>query len=154
MNQCAFLSGIRLQPPDSHTRKCCFYLQAPNPLIKKKKKNRPCSQRVGQDSPRADCTIPFHKEKFRWGWFCECWLPYHTYCQPNSVKLAWVILPCKKQPASCSFQKTQIMHHSCSHSTQKNNPVCSPGWFEAATLLLTQESCTYLVILPGIPTSR
>ena len=26
MNPCAFLSGLRLQPPCSHTKKCCFCL--------------------------------------------------------------------------------------------------------------------------------
>lgn len=26
MNPCAFLSGLRLQPPSSHTKKCCFCL--------------------------------------------------------------------------------------------------------------------------------
>ena len=26
MNPCAFLSGLRLQPPYSHTKKCCFSL--------------------------------------------------------------------------------------------------------------------------------
>ena len=152
MNQCAFLSSIRLQPPDSHTRKCCFYLQAPNPLLIKKKKK--IDHVVRELAKTAQEQIaPFHSIRKKFSGDGSVSVGCHTYCWPNSVKLHWVILPCKKQPASCSFQKTQIMHHSCSHSTQKNNPVCSPGWFEAATLL-TQESFTCLVVLPGIPTSR
>ena len=42
------------------------------------------------------------------------------------------------------------MHQSYCHNAQKNDPVCFPGWFEAASLL-SQEEYTDFAILPGIP---
>ena len=40
------------------------------------------------------------------------------------------------------------------YNEQKYDPVCFPGWFEAATIQLSQEEYTDFAIVPGFPASR
>ena len=85
--------------------------------------------------------------------FCECWLSYLLLALFGETGLG-VAFPVKKWPTACFFQATKIMDQSGCYNAQKNDPVCFPGWFEAATLLLSQEDHSDFAIWPGIPALR
>jgi len=49
-------------------------------------------------------------------------------------------------PSACLFQKTQILDQSYCCKEEKNEPVCSSGRFEAATIQLAQGENTAIAI--------